>query len=135
MRALFWRKQEEKKETLGEKGERIAAKYLSKKGYKVLETNFKNPFGKRLGEIDIIVRQGKEIIFVEVKTRVKTSYDDVLPEESITPSKLRKLCKIANFYIKTRNLFDTPYRFDAVSVRISENGETAEVKHIESIFY
>jgi putative endonuclease len=97
--------------------------------------NFKNPYGRRLGEIDIIARKGNDMVFVEVKTRIFDKYDDNLPEESITPAKLHKLNKIANFYIKTNKLWENPYHFDAVSVWIDEDGKLAKIKHIENIFY
>ncbi len=134
MKLFFW-KNKDKEKSIGEQGEQIAANYLKKKGFKIMETNFKNPFGRRLGEIDIIARKSKELIFVEVKSRVMDNYNDILPEESITPSKLHKLNKIANFYIKTKHLLDTPYHFDAVSIWLNKDLKTAKIKHIENIFY
>lgn len=128
---MFWRK---KKKNLGERGEELAVKYLKKNGYKILERNFTNTFGRRLGEIDIIAKKKKEIIFVEVKTRKLDEHNNALPEENITPRKLHKLSKIANNYIKNNNLIDTPYRFDAISVWVSNDYKINKIKHIESIF-
>jgi putative endonuclease len=134
MKLFFW-KNEDKEKSIGEQGEQIAASYLKKKGFKIIEKNFKNPFGRRLGEIDIIARKNKELIFVEVKTRILDSFDDILPEESITPSKLHKLNKIANFFLRGRHLMDTPYHFDAISIWLDKGLKVAKIKHIDNIFF
>jgi len=128
---MFWKK---KKSNLGRLGEKAAAKYLKKKGYKIIAFNFQNVKGRRVGEIDIIAQEKNQIVFVEVKTRELEGYEETLPEESITRSKLYKLQKIAQVYINENNLWDHPYRFDAVSVWISQNRKTAKIKHLESIF-
>ena len=131
----FSKKEEIK--SVGTLGEETAARYLKKKGYKILCRNYKNPFGYRLGELDIIVRNGKEIIFVEVKTRIVADLNlpDILPEEQITRSKLHKLERIASCYLNAKKLKDSPYRFDAVSVWLSENLKEARIKHIDNIFF
>jgi len=128
---MFWKK---KKSNLGQFGEKAAAKYLKQKGYKIVAFNFQNTKGRRVGEIDIIARKKDQIVFVEVKTREMEGYEDTLPEENITRSKLYKLQKIAQVYIYENNLWNHPYRFDAVSVWISRDRKTAKVKHLESIF-
>lgn len=133
MSIFNWKKEDL---SLGQLGEKVAVKYLKKKGYKILETNFFNPYGKRLGEIDIVAGKNKEkeIVFIEVKTRKLGSYQSALPEENITPRKLHRLNKIANFYLKSKGLWDKPYYFDAISVWISQDQKTARVKHFENIF-
>lgn len=129
---MFWNKK--KKSNLGQLGEKAAVKYLKKKCYKIIALNFQNIKGRRVGEIDIIAKEKDQIVFVEVKTRELESYEDTLPEESITRQKLYKLQKIAQVYINENNLWDYPYRFDAISVWISQDRKTAKVKHLESIF-
>lgn len=129
---IFWKKEENKK--LGNKGEEIASKFLREKGYEIVERNFKNNKGRQIGEIDIIVKKNEEIIFVEVKTREMEKYGKSLPEENITRSKLHKLDKIANSYIKMKNLWNYPYHFDAISVWLDQSGKNAKIKHIENIF-
>jgi putative endonuclease len=119
----------------GALGEKIAANYLEEGGYKILETNFKNPLGRRLGEIDLIAQKDGVLVFVEVKTRNFEKYKNSLPEENITPSKLHKLSKSGQFYIKSKHLWDSNYRFDAVSVWIDNSHKAAKIKHIENIFY
>jgi len=129
---MFWSKK--KKSNLGRLGEKAAAKYLKKKGYKIIAFNFQNVKGKRVGEIDIIAKEKGQFVFVEVKTRKMEDYNGILPEESITRQKLYKLRKIAEVYIRENNLWDFPYRFDAVSVWVSHDQKTAKVKHLKSIF-
>ncbi|MFC1644819.1 YraN family protein [Patescibacteria group bacterium] len=121
--------------TVGKLGEKIAAKYLKKKGYKILELNFYNKIGRRLGEIDIIAKKEKKIIFVEVKTRELRGGVDVLPEESISRLKLRKLNKIALFYLSKKDLENAEYQFDAIAIWIEKENRNAKVRHLESIFF
>jgi len=132
---------EKKKESVGVLGEKMAVKFLRKKKYKILETNFQNTRGKRLGEIDIIAKVKNnrgvwEFVFVEVKTRVVKSdkKDDVFPEENINRQKLYKLQKIAQFYIRENDLWDFAYRFDAVSVILSGDCKKARIRHLKNIF-
>jgi len=125
------------KDSTGAIGEDIAVKFLKKQGYKILDRNWCNVKGKRIGEIDIVMQDKKneQIVFVEVKTR-KTTKDKtgVLPEERITLSKLNKLNRIAEVYIKEKELWNVSWRIDAVSVLIVENEKNSYIKHIENIF-
>lgn len=119
----------------GQQGEQIAADFLKNNGYTILEMNFKNNSGRRLGEIDIIAKdKNGELVFVEVKTREYQKYKNTLPEENITRDKLRKLSKIANAYLYQNNLKDADYRFDAISVWLDFETRSAKVKHIKSMF-
>lgn len=123
-----------KKLTLGAKGEKLACKYLRKNGYKILEKNFFNKSGRRLGEIDIIAKDGQELVFVEVKTRTLTAFSkDIPPEESITRAKLYKLDKAASFYLSINSLADVEYRFDAITLIIDET-QALKINHIKNIF-
>jgi len=121
---------------IGKLGEQVAARFLKDKGFEILEMNFKNNSGRRLGEIDIIAKDKKEneLVFVEVKTRGYQKYKDTLPEENITASKLRKLSKIASVYLNYKNLTGADYRFDAISVWLDTSSGTAKIKHIRNIF-
>lgn len=129
---MFWNRK--KKLNLGQLGEKAAAKYLKKKGYKIIAFNFQNTKGRRVGEVDIIAQEKDQIVFVEVKTRELENYETTLPEENITRQKLYKLQKIAQVYINKNKLWDHSYRFDAVSVWISRDRKTVKIKHLESIF-
>jgi putative endonuclease len=119
---------------LGKAGEDAASNFLKKMGYKIIAKNYQNTLGRRLGEIDIIAKDREEIVFVEVKTRELGKYGDTLPEENITHSKLHKLNKIASCYIRNYSLWNSPYRFDAISVWLDMNNKKAKIKHIRSMF-
>jgi putative endonuclease len=125
-----------KKQTsaLGARGEKAALAYLKKLGYKILETNFSNKSGRRLGEIDIIAKNGNELVFIEVKTRSFSAKNCLLPEESIVSGKLHRLNKAASFYISKNNLFGLPYRFDAITLVADPNNNQAELRHLKNIF-
>ena len=122
---------------IGKDGEVAAANFLEKLGYEILDRNFKNVTGRVIGEIDIIAKDKdlNELVFVEVKTREYRKYKDTLPEENITPSKLRKLNKIATRYLQEKNMREVAYRFDAVSVWLDYTTRNAKIKHLKSIFY
>jgi len=120
--------------SIGKQGEKIAANYLKNKGYQILELNYSNQIGRRLGEIDIIAKDKDTLIFVEVKTRNWKNYSQTLPEENITPSKIRKLLRIANQFLYKNKLLEKPYRFDAISVWLDQEGKKAKIKHLESIY-
>ncbi len=119
--------------SIGKTGEQIAANFLEKHGFKILETNYQNDSGRRIGEIDIVAQDKDEIVFVEVKTR-DIKYFNTLPEENITYSKLRKLSKIASVFLRKRKLDGEPYRFDAISVWIDFENRNAKVKHLRNIY-
>lgn len=121
---------------IGDWGEVLAEKYLKNKGFDILEKNFQNPSGKRLGEIDIIAfdKKEKNLVFVEVKTRRIRNQQVSLPEENITRQKLRKLNKIASFYLLKNNLQGHPFRFDGLAIQIDSDKKIAKIKHIPNIF-
>ncbi|MDD5083881.1 MAG: YraN family protein [Candidatus Moranbacteria bacterium] len=122
-------------QSVGTLGESIACTYLQRKGYAIVERNFQNTKGYKYGEIDIIALQGEIIIFVEVKTRIARSSDTVLPEENISPQKLRHLEKIASTYLTIKKLWKKEYRFDALSILIDPHTKNAKVRHLEHIFF
>ncbi len=109
----------------GVKGEELAASFLIKKGYSILETNwrFKNL------EADIIATFDKTLIVVEVKTRNSNYFGE--PETFVNKQKQKNLIKTANEYIIRKNL-DLEVRFDIVSV-ILGNSQT-KINHIEDAF-
>lgn len=122
--------------SLGLRGENIACRYLEGKGFSILTRNYRNPSGRRLGEVDIIAEKDGSIVFVEVKTRSVSSREisTILPEESITSSKLRKLEKIAQYYLRNTKNGSVPYRFDALSILYFPDENRAQVRHIEHMF-
>lgn len=119
---------------MGATGEKLAAEFLERNGFVIIEMNYKNTVGRRLGEIDIIAKEKDEYVFVEVKSRNLIGYQNTLPEENITYSKLHKLSKIASQYLYQNNLRGANYRFDAISVWLDNDAKMAKIKHIRNIF-
>jgi len=112
---------------LGIRGEETAAKHLSGKGFRILERGYR----ARFGEIDIIARDGEELVFVEVKARQSRGCGD--PLESITAAKRRRILRAASLYLQSTGAWDSPCRFDIVAIRIGPGGEE-EVEHLRSAF-
>lgn len=123
------------KRHFGDMGEKAAAAFLINKGYDIIDLNFQNNFGRRMGEIDIIARDNgkKELVFIEVKTRDSKKYGLTLPEENVTYQKLRKMQKMANFYMRQKGLENDNYRFDAISVWLDLERKNARIKHIKGL--
>ena len=99
------------KKFFGKIGEKKAAEFLKKKGYKIIEVNYKTHYG----EIDIIAKDGETLCFVEVKYRKNKSCGD--PLEAVNYRKQKNICQVALFYMMKKGLNEwTPCRFDVVSV-------------------
>lgn len=110
----------------GKLGETLAVDFLSKKGYRILERNFR--YGRC--EIDIIAGKGPMLVFVEVKARRSTAYGE--PVEAVTPVKCRRLRRAAGGYLALRSIDDRPCRFDIVAIRYA--GGVPTVEHYEDAF-
>ena len=95
-------------------GEALAAKYLHKKRYKIIATNYRS----RFGEIDLIVADRKFLVFVEVKLRKTDNFAKA--QEFVDRRKQEKLRSAAALYISQKEL-DCPVRFDVVSIIWEEN--------------
>lgn len=98
---------------LGKYGERLATSYLKKRGYKILEQNFK----ARYSEVDIVGIDQDVLVFVEVKTRFSKSYGP--PEEAITPWKLRALTRSAQYYKLLHPELPEALRIDIVAIELN----------------
>ena len=112
---------------LGERGERAAVAHLRRAGYCIVQRNAR--IGKY--EIDIIVRDGDTVAFVEVKTRRST--DIAEPIENVTATKRRHIRHAAHRYVAERNHGGEYYRFDVVAVVIPESGKP-EITHYPDAF-
>ena len=106
---------------LGRTGERLAEKFLKKLGYKIVEKNFRTKFG----ELDIIAKDKKCIVFVEVKTRKDDSFG--VPQEAVTDFKQEHLALAAMIYIKA-HLLRSDYRFDIIAI------QGGKIEHIKNAF-
>ncbi len=111
----------EKRLALGKKGEEFAASFLKKEGYKIIEMNYRSP----LGEIDIIAKESKTLVFVEVKTRRGISFG--FPVESITKRKQAQIIKSAEYYLSEKKMRKMAARIDVVSVLESTGQMKAEL--------
>lgn len=111
---------------LGKTGEEFAAEFLKNKGYRILAVNWR--FGK--DEIDLIARDGEELVIVEVKTR-KTNYFGE-PETFVSRQKQKALIRCANQYIRQHG-FDGDTRFDIVAIILTPDGH--QVHHIPRAFF
>lgn len=96
---------------IGVVGENIAAKYLAKHGYVILQRNFSS----RFGEIDIIAKHGEFFVFVEVKRRKTDKFG--LPREAVTPYKQQTIATCAKYWLSQNKLYGAPVRFDVVEVQ------------------
>ena len=110
---------------LGKLGEDLAVQYLTDKGYEILERNWRNIHK----EIDIIAKEGDDLVIVEVKARQTDEYGE--PDIAVTKRKQRMLIAAANAYILKNNL-DVSTRFDIISI-VFKNGEPV-IEHIEDAF-
>jgi putative endonuclease len=98
----------------GLEGESLAAAYLEQQGYRILERNFR--FGH--GEVDLIARDGDELVFVEVKTRHGENFGT--PEEAMTPKKEALMKKVAEGYLHVHRIDQQACRFDVVAITFAE---------------
>jgi putative endonuclease len=111
---------------LGKEGERVAERFLEKKGYRLVERNYRCP----LGELDLIVLDRRVVVFVEVKTRTGHGFGS--PLEAVEFRKQRKMIQAAQFFLAERRLQQRDARFDVVGV--SWPGREPVVEHIENAF-
>ncbi len=116
---------------LGQWGETQARLHLEAQGYALLATNYRC----RWGEVDIVARQGQELVFVEVKTRRGSDFG--IPEESITPAKAQHLAATAQDYLQTQlqpsDAANASWRIDLVSVHLDKNGKLQRISHLENV--
>jgi len=100
-------------EQVGRRGESLACRALKRQGYHILARRLRS----RLGEVDIVAREGAVLVFIEVKTRRSGKFGR--PVDAVGPRKRRKLITLARAFLKRRRLGEEPVRFDVVSVELS----------------
>ena len=111
---------------LGAWGEEQAEKFLKRQRIKILRRNYRAP----VGEIDIIARKGKILLFVEVKTRRSTVCG--VPAEAVGPVKQRQILRTAEWFLQENKLGHLQPRFDVISILM--HGEQFEIEQIENAF-
>lgn len=111
---------------LGKEGESLAAKFLEKNGYQILEKNWR--FQK--AEVDLIAQKMNTIVCVEVKTRTSNRIED--PQEAVRKKKIKLLVEAMNQYVITKDL-DVEVRFDIIA--ITKTHENFDIQHLEDAFF
>src|SRR5262249_36668547 len=112
----------------GDIGEREAARFLKRKGYRIVQSQMRN----RFGEIDLIAMDGETIVFVEVKTRRSSDHGE--PFDAVTVDKQRKLTLSALAYLKRHRLLEHRSRFDVVSLVWPEGESKPQIQHFVNAF-
>jgi putative endonuclease len=113
---------------LGAKGEKLAAGFLKRKGYKILQRNYRC----KLGEVDIVAEKDKTLVFVEVRTQQTEKFGP--PQYSVNSSKRSHISRVALFYIKEKRLVEQSCRFDVIAITFSPGSRKPSIEHIENAF-
>lgn len=111
----------------GDEGEEIARQYLVARGLTILETKYRY---EKMGEIDIIAKDGDVLVFCEVKMRRSDEYGD--PEFAITPRKQAQVRRVAHAYLYEHNIDEQECRFDVVAIKKIRG--TLEIHYIPHAF-
>ena len=106
-------------------GERVACRYLVSQGLVLLDRNWRS----RAGELDVVARDGEDVVFVEVKTRRSLRYGP--PAEALGPAKVRRLRMLACLWLAASGVRYQSIRFDVVSVLV---GRSIAVQHLRGAF-
>jgi putative endonuclease len=115
-----------KRRETGILGEKLAKDFLKKRGYRILEANYRCPEG----EIDLIAKHKDCLVFVEVRTKKSQEFGS--PEESITPTKKERLRAVASHYQQTHNNLPPLWRIDVVAVELNQKGKPLRIEVIEN---
>ena len=110
---------------LGDRGERAAARYLRRRGLRVLARGYRT----RYGEIDLIARDGDTLVFVEVKSRRRG-----VPAEAVTEEKQRRISLVALHFLRKHGLLDVRCRFDIVAIVWPDDRGEPQIEHIPNAF-
>jgi putative endonuclease len=110
---------------LGDRGERAAARYLKRQGFRILVRGYRTPYG----ELDLVARDGQSLVFIEVKSRRQGT-----PAEAVTPEKQRRLTRAALHFLKRYNLLETRGRFDVVAIVWPDDRRPPTIEHIPNAF-
>ncbi|HXV59353.1 MAG TPA: YraN family protein [Vicinamibacteria bacterium] len=124
---LSWVRDRGRTSDLGRRGENVAARELERLGYEIVERRWRS----KLGEIDIVARDGETLVVVEVKARSREDYGP--PADAVDAVKRRKLVRLAKAYLQARRLGEPQVRFDVVGVRFP-SGEDPRVEVLRNAF-
>ena len=115
-----------KRQATGNLGEKLAAEFLKKRGYHILQTNYRCPEG----EVDIVARWQDYLVFVEVRTKRSREFGS--PEESITPAKMDKLRRVVAQYRQTHRDLPASWRIDVMAIEMDMQNRLRRMEHIEN---
>jgi putative endonuclease len=115
-------------QTLGSRGEDVAARFLRHSGYRILSRSDRS----RPGELDLVALDGKTLVFVEVKTR--RSAEAGHPAEAVDAAKQRRLTRLAVTWLKRRGLLERPARFDVIAVTWPDDQRRPTIEHFPNAF-
>lgn len=122
----------DQRKALGRLSEEAACRYLSRQGYHIIETNYR----LRMGEIDVIARQGDTVAFVEVKARQDRRFGE--PFEAVGPRKQAKLRSMAGLWLaahqQDEQYRECQFRFDVISIIADKEGGVLELSHLQDAF-
>ena len=104
----------------GKAGESLACRYLEQQGLTLVERNFRC----RRGELDLIMRDGDQLVFVEVRSHRNRGYGT--PAETITKTKQSRLVRAALYYLQRRRWCSVSCRFDVIAITLAPNEDTVE---------
>lgn len=112
---------------IGKWGEAQALKFMEEHGYALLQRNYRSPDG----EIDLVMVKGRELVFVEVKTRSSNNFGP--PEEAVDDEKLDHLDAAAEWYIDAHKEFSENWRLDVIAVIGRPGNGTPEIVWYENV--
>jgi putative endonuclease len=113
---------------LGRRGEELAARHLQQIGMQIIDRNVRLSDG----EIDLVAREGDELIFVEVKTRIGDL--ETAPDVAVTASKLERLGRLAEAYVAREATPEQPWRVDVVAVVVERSGRIVQIDHLPGAY-
>lgn len=111
---------------LGRQGEDLAVAELARRGYQIIERNWRC----EAGEVDIVAREGSAWVFVEVRTRRSTRFGS--PEESVTHAKQARMIVVAEHYLAEHELAEVDWRLDLVAVVVGRRGQPVRVSVLQN---
>jgi putative endonuclease len=120
------------KRKFGDAGEKIAEKYLKEKGYTIIDQNYRKPYG----EIDLIAKKDRMLVFIEVKTRDMKYVQHFLPEQSVNRSKARKIKKVCQVYLLEKHYSpNQEWKIDIIAISIDVESKKARIRHLENAIW
>ncbi len=112
---------------LGRYGEELAAAFFLAKGFEIVDRNWRS----RVGEIDLVVRRGHELRFVEVKTR--RSHVFGFPEGAVTPTKLQHLAGAMELWLRGHHCTSASYQVDVLAISLLPTQESPHIEWIQGV--